>query len=115
MHIETSVSGLRDIGPAYYVAIYASITAMARTTILLPDELLHEVKRVAETQGITMTEVIRTALRSHIDAQPAPRLPSFTAAGGSPHARPRKTSERAGSIAQKTVDPHEGSAREGQR
>ena len=88
---------------------------MARTTILLPDDLLHEVKRVAETQGITMTEVIRTALQSHIDAQPLPQLPSFTATGGSPRARARKTSARAGSITRKAVDPHEGSAREGRR
>ena len=82
---------------------------MARTTILIQDELLLEVRRIAHTKGITITEVVKSALKSYVESQPHGGLPSFTAAG-------RSSGQGSGTIARnarkhvsRAIDPHEGS------
>jgi hypothetical protein len=92
---------------------------MARTTILLEDQLLLDVRRVAQTKGTTLTEIIREALTAYVDSQPRGELPSFTAVGSrgsarSPRARASGARD-AEKLARQAVDPYEGSAREGRR
>jgi metal-responsive CopG/Arc/MetJ family transcriptional regulator len=84
---------------------------MARTTILLQDDLLIEVKRLAHTKGTTVTEVIQTALRDYVDTQPHAGLPSFTAVGRAKGAASKNLSRQAKKIARRAVDPYEGSPR----
>ena len=91
---------------------YASMT---RTTILIQDELLLEVKRVARTRGVTVTELIKNALKAYIESEPRPGLPSFTAALRREAPRNRVVTGQARTIAGNAVDPHEGSRLEGRR
>ncbi len=91
---------------------YASMT---RTTILIQDELLLEVKRVARTRGVTVTELIKNALKAYIASEPRPGLPSFTAAPRREGPRDRVVSGKATTIVAGAVDPHEGSRLEGRR
>ena len=88
---------------------------MARTTILLQDDLLLELKRVAQTRGTTMTDVIHHALRAYLGAQPGSGLPSFTAVARSQEAGRNTMSRTAKKLARHAVDPYEGSERQGRR
>lgn len=88
---------------------------MARTTVLLKDDLLIEVKRVAQTRGTTVTQVIHEALRAYVDTQPRSGLPSFTAVGRSQGSDSGNLGRHAKHAARRAIDPHEGSAREGRR
>jgi len=54
---------------------------MKRTTILLDDELLLEVKHMAQLKGTTATDVIKEAVRAYIGRKPQGNLPPFTAVG----------------------------------
>ena len=56
---------------------------MARTTILLDDDLLLEVRQMARVKHTTATEIIHEALTAYVGAQKTSRLPSFAAAGRS--------------------------------
>lgn len=88
---------------------------MRRTTLLLNDDVLLEVRRLAQTRGTTLTDVVDRALRAYIDAQPATGLPSFTAAGRSKGSSGRGLGRNAKKVARRAVDPYEGSPREGRR
>ena len=86
---------------------------MARTTIIVRDELLLEVRRVAHTKGVTVTDVVNHALEEYVAMRPPAGLPSFTATsrqGGT-----RGGGRTAKAIARSAVDPYEGSARHGRR
>ena len=56
---------------------------MPRTTILLDHDLLLEVKQLARASGTTATNVIREALKSHLEKNRPSRKLSFTGAGKS--------------------------------
>jgi Arc/MetJ family transcription regulator len=86
---------------------------VARTTILVRDDLLLEVKRVARTQGLTVTDVVNSALRAYVAERPPAGLPSFTAV--SRNAASRTAGRQAKNLARVAVDPYEGSSREGRR
>ena len=86
---------------------------MARTTILVRDDLLLEVRRVAQTQGVTVTDVVNNALRAYVAMRPPAGLPSFTAV--SRHTDRRGASRTVKKLARAAVDPYEGSSREGRR
>ena len=88
---------------------------MARTTILLQDDLLIEVRRLAHTKGTTVTEVIQTALRDYVGTQPHAGLPSFTAVARTKGAASKNLSRQAKKLARRAVDPYEGSPRAGLR
>ena len=81
---------------------------MARTSILIQDDLLLEVKRVAHTQGVTITEVIKSALEAYVESQPHQGLPSFTAVGRSKGAGSGNIAKNAKKLVRRAVDPHEG-------
>lgn len=51
---------------------------MARTTILLDDVLLLEMKSIAQRKGTTVTAVIKEAVSEYVQKQPPRGLPSFT-------------------------------------
>jgi len=78
---------------------------MARTTILLDDDLFVEVKQLARARGQTITEVIRDALKATVKRQQRTRLPSFTGAGRS---RRRSISKKAEEILRRKLDSREG-------
>lgn len=88
---------------------------VARTTILIQDDLLLEVRRVAQTRGVTLTEVIGNALKTYVESQPHAGLPSFTAAGRSRGPGSGKVARNTRKLVGRSVDPYEGSAREGGR
>jgi hypothetical protein len=88
---------------------------MPRTTILIPDDLMLEVKRVAHTQGTTLTEIIKGALRAYVETQPRTHLPSFTAVGRSHGPGSSQIARNAEKLVRRAVDPHEGSAHAGKR
>ena len=88
---------------------------MARTTILMDDDLLLEVKRIAHIRGITLTEVIKNALAAYVESQPKTGLPSFTAVAQSQGEGRKKLAHKAKDLARQAVDPYEGSSREGRR
>jgi predicted transcriptional regulator len=88
---------------------------MARTTILLPDDLLLEVRKVAESRATTVTEVIRTALTEYVEGQPAAMLPSFAGVVDSGTGGRGKLGRNAKQAARRAIDPTEGSARKGKR
>jgi hypothetical protein len=88
---------------------------MARTTILIQDGLLLEVKRVAQSQGTTITEVINSALQAYVGAQPHAGLPSFTGIGRSKGPVGAKLGRKAKRLAAHIIDPFEGSSRTGKR
>jgi hypothetical protein len=56
---------------------------MARTTILMDDSLLLEVKQMARVKHTTATEIIHEALTSYLEGQKSAALPSFAASGRS--------------------------------
>lgn len=78
---------------------------MARTTILLDDDLLLEVKQLARANGITATEVIREALKAYIERQQRTRTLSFTGVGKSGR---RSISKQAEAILRRKADRREG-------
>jgi hypothetical protein len=84
---------------------------MARTTILIQEELLLEVRRIAHTRGITITEVVKSALKSYVESQPHSGLPSFTAAGRSKGKGSGNIATNARKLVSRAIDPHEGSDR----
>ena len=84
---------------------------MARTTILIQDDLLLEVRRVAHTQGTTITEVIKSALKAYVDIQPYAGVPSFTASGRSKGPGSGNLARQAKKLVPRAIDPHEGSSR----
>ena len=88
---------------------------MARTTILMDDDLLLEVKRLAQTRGITLTEVIKNAVRAYVEKQPQSGLPSFTAVAGVKGEAGKRLAQNAKKLARRAVDPYEGSSRERKR
>jgi hypothetical protein len=88
---------------------------MARTTILIQDDLLLEVRRVARTQGTTLTEVIKNALKAYVERQPSAGLPSFTGVVPAGSRGKKSLGRNAKAITRRAVDPFEGSAREGER
>ena len=56
---------------------------MARTTILLDDELLLEVRQLARAKRTTATEIIHEALTSYVEGNKGASVPSFAASGRS--------------------------------
>ncbi|HSR52784.1 MAG TPA: hypothetical protein VLV83_18325 [Acidobacteriota bacterium] len=56
---------------------------MARTTLLIDDAVLLEIKGIARSQRRTLKEVVTEALEQYAAGQSSQRLPSFTAAGRS--------------------------------
>ena len=78
---------------------------MARTTILLEDDLFVEVKQLARARGRTITEVIRDALKATVKRQQRTRLPSFTVVGRSGR---RSISRKAEEILRRKLDSREG-------
>lgn len=78
---------------------------MARTTILLDDDLLLEVKQLARANGVTATEVIREALKAYIERQQRTRTLSFTGVGKSGR---RSISKQAEAILRRKGDRREG-------
>jgi predicted transcriptional regulator len=56
---------------------------MARTTILLDDNLLVEVRQLARAKHTTATFIIHEALTSYVEGQKGAGLPSFAASGRS--------------------------------
>ena len=67
---------------------------MKRTTILLDDDLLLEIKRVARTSGTTATDVIREALKSYVEKNRSKPKLSFTGVGKSGRSSIAKHSEK---------------------
>ncbi len=78
---------------------------MARTTILLEDDLLLAVKQLASLKGTTATEIIRKALKAYLKRQRRAKVPSFTAIGSSGQS---SVSERAEEILQAEAGKQEG-------
>jgi hypothetical protein len=78
---------------------------MARTTILLEEGLLLEVKQLARSQGTTTTEIIRAALKAYIGRRQRARVPSFTGVGRSGR---RSISKNAEAILRQKVESQEG-------
>jgi predicted transcriptional regulator len=74
---------------------------MTRTTILLDDDLFLEVKRLARTNGTTVTEVMREALKAYIGQQRRARTLSFTGMGKSGR---RSISKKAEEILRQKAD-----------
>jgi metal-responsive CopG/Arc/MetJ family transcriptional regulator len=55
---------------------------MRRTTIMAPEELLRELRRVASERGSSMAEVIREALEKEVSRhRPRPRSIGIAASG----------------------------------
>jgi Ribbon-helix-helix protein, copG family len=78
---------------------------MARTTILLDDDLLLEVKQMARARGITVTEVVREALEASLKRQSRTPVLSFTGVGRSGRRSISKDAEKA---LRRKVDRREG-------
>jgi metal-responsive CopG/Arc/MetJ family transcriptional regulator len=78
---------------------------MTRTTILLDDDLLFEIKQLARTSGTTATDVIREALKSYVEKNRSKRKLSFTAVGKSSRSSIAKDSEK---ILKRKANRHEG-------
>ena len=66
---------------------------MARTTILLDDNLLLEVRQMARVNQTTATGIIHDALTAYVKAQKTSPLPSFAASGRSGKRSVAKNSE----------------------
>src|SRR5437867_3670572 len=93
----------------YMLAYDLEVETLARTTILLKDELLLEVRRIAHTKGITITEVIKDALNAYVKSQPRSGLPSFTAVARSKGPGTGNLARNAKKLVARASDPHEGS------
>ncbi len=74
---------------------------MIRTTILLDDDLFLEVKQLARTNGTTVTELMREALKAYIGQQRRTRTLSFTGVGKSGR---RSISKKAEEILRQKAD-----------
>ncbi len=81
---------------------------MARTTILLDDNLLLEVRSIASRKGTTTTDVIKEALTEYVRKQPAQGLPSFTGIGRSKGKGAGRISENIDESLRRKIDPYEG-------
>jgi hypothetical protein len=81
---------------------------MARTTILLDDHLLVELRSIASKKGTTTTQVIKEALTEYLGKQPVQGLPSFTGIGKSKGKGKGRISERIEHSLKGKVDPYEG-------
>jgi hypothetical protein len=88
---------------------------MARTTILIQDGLLLEVKRVAQSNGTTITEVINSALQAYIGNRPHTGLPSFTGIGRSKGSGSGRLARNAKKLVPRVIDPFEGGSRKAKR
>jgi hypothetical protein len=88
---------------------------MLRTTILMDDDLMLRMKRIAHTRGVTLTEVIKDAVTAYIESQPQSGLPSFTATAGGKGEGRSNTARNAKRLVRRAVDPYEGSPHEGKR
>jgi Ribbon-helix-helix protein, copG family len=63
-------------------------TPTARTTVLVPADLLDRLDRLARSSGRTKTALIVEALQGYVDAMEPPRAPMpFVAIGRSGHGR----------------------------
>ncbi len=80
-----------------------------RTTILLEDTVMLEVKALASKKGTTATQIIKEALTEYLRKQPPGGLPSFTGVGKSKGTGAGKISEKLEGTLGATIDPHEGS------
>jgi metal-responsive CopG/Arc/MetJ family transcriptional regulator len=89
---------------AYMLAYHLEVD-MTRTTILIEDDLLLEVKQLARSQGTTTTEIIREALKAYIGRRRRARVPSFTGVGRSGR---RSVSKNAEAILRQKVERREG-------
>lgn len=78
---------------------------MARTTILLDDNLLLEVKHLARTNRTTTTEVIRSALKAYLGRRRRTRKLSFTGVGKSGR---RSISKSAEELLRRKINSREG-------
>jgi predicted DNA-binding ribbon-helix-helix protein len=78
---------------------------MARTTILLDDDLLLEVKQMARARGITVTEVVREALEASLKRQSRTPVLSFTGVGRSGRHSISKDAEK---VLRRKLDRREG-------
>lgn len=78
---------------------------MARTTVLLDDDLLLEIKQLARANGTTVTEVIREALQAYLGQRRRTPTLSFTGMGKSGR---RSISKQAEAILRRKVDSREG-------
>ena len=78
---------------------------MARTTMLLDDDLLLEVKQLARARGSTATEIVKEALKAYVGRRRPTRLLSFTKAGRSGR---RSISQNAEQILRRRADSQEG-------
>ena len=56
---------------------------MARTTVILKENLMLEVKQLARAKQTTATQIIHEALTAYVEAVKTATLPSFVAAGRS--------------------------------
>jgi hypothetical protein len=82
---------------------------MARTTILLDDHLLLEVRSLATQKGTTATEIIKEALTEYVRKQPVRGLPSFTGIGKSKGKGAGRISEKVEESLRGKINPYEGS------
>ena len=66
---------------------------MTRTTILLENNLLLEIKQLARANGTTSTAIIREALETYVEQRRAARSLSFTGVGRSGRSSVSKDAE----------------------
>ena len=56
---------------------------MARTTLILDDNVLLDIRQLAEARRTTATQIIHEALTAYVKLQPDSALPSFVGSGRS--------------------------------
>lgn len=56
---------------------------MTRTTIILDDNILLDVKQLARARRTTATQIIHEALTAYVEREASSALPSFAASGRS--------------------------------
>mgnify|MGYP001102822862 CR=1 FL=1 len=66
---------------------------MTRTTILLDNNLLLEIKQLARANGTTASAIVREALETYVDQRRPARSLSFTGVGRSGRASVSKDAE----------------------
>ena len=67
---------------------------MARTTIILDDNVLLDVKHLARSRQTTATQIIHEALTAYVEQQSESKLPSFVGAGRSGRRSVARNAER---------------------
>ena len=67
---------------------------MARTTVILKENLMLEVKQLARAKQTTTTQIIHEALTAYVEAVKTATLPSFVAAGVAESDLSRKAPKR---------------------